>query len=104
MKPTWILVIFAIVLSTSFANAIETYSTDCELSLQQILENRTHCVREISGDKIYLKTDSISISEKGIYVGLNELGDWAFIPVLCTDAAGCFIPVGLTSGNRLQNG
>ena len=100
MRPTWMLVIIAIVLSSSFANAIGTYSTDYELSLQQLLENRTNCVREISGDKIYLRTDSISISEEGTYVQLNEWGDCAFIPVLCADAAGCFIHVGLTSESR----
>lgn len=89
----------AIILCSSFANAVETHSTDCELSLQQVLENRTDCVREIVGDKIYIKKENIYISEKGICLMLNEFGDFAFIPVLCTDSAGCFIQFGLTSGS-----
>lgn len=68
--------------------------TDCELSLQQIMENNDSCVKEIRGNRIYLNTaDRISISEKGIPVMLNEAGDCAYIPELCTDETGCFIPV-----------
>lgn len=104
MKPSWMILIFAIFLSTAFANANEVCLTDFELSLQQILENRTHCVKEIIGDKIYLNTDSISISEKGICVVLNELGDWSFVPVLCTDAAGCFINVSFTPASDYRMG
>jgi hypothetical protein len=80
---------------TSFANANSTNSIDCEISLQQIIENSASCIRDITANKIYLKTDCIFISEKGIYALLNDSGDYAYIPELCTDASGCFIPVNL---------
>lgn len=98
MKHIRTFVIFAMFVVTSFANAIEVNHTDCELSIQQIMENDA-CVEEISGNKIYLKTDRISISDKGIHVVLNEKGDYAFIPELCADEAGCFIQVDLRSRN-----
>lgn len=98
------IVIIAIFFSTAFANANETCFTDFELSLQQILENQTHCVREIIEDKIYLKTDSITISEKGICLVLNELGDYSIVPILCTDASGCFINVNFTLANDCRMG
>jgi hypothetical protein len=97
MKHIRTLVIFAVFMVTSFANAIDIDRTDCELSMQQIMENQDSCVKEISGNKIYLKTDHIFISEKGIYVILNEAGDYAFIPEVCTDETGCFIQVDLKS-------
>lgn len=80
-------------MTISFANAIDSDRTDYELSMQQIVENHDSFVKEINGNKIYLKTDRIFISEKGIYVILNEAGDYAFIPELCADETGCFIQV-----------
>lgn len=99
MKPTWMILAFAILVSLSspFANAVGLYSKAIELSLQQVLENRESCIREICGDKIYLNADRISISEEGVYLQLNELGDFAIIPVLCSDVTGNFIPVSLDS-------
>lgn len=74
MKHTWAFVIFATLIMTSFANATDANHTDCELSIQQIMENNDSCVKEISGNKIYLKSEHISILEQGIYVILNDVG------------------------------
>lgn len=101
MRHAWTLIV-AIFTLTSFANASETNSMDCEISLQQIFENDASCVIEIEGNKIYLKTDRIFISEKGIYALLNDSGDYAYIPELCTDARGCFIHVDSLSRNGHQ--
>lgn len=104
MRPVQILMMIAIVVCSSFINAAATYSTDCELSLQHVLEYRTNCIREINGDKIYLETQSISISDKGISLQLNESGDFAFIPVLFTDERGCFIRAEFTFGSDYRMG
>lgn len=101
MRHTWTL-ISAILTVTLFANANDTDSIDCEISLQQIIENGTSCIREIQVNKIYLKNDCIFMSEKGAYALLNDSGDYAYIPELCTDADGCFIQVSLISKNAYQ--
>jgi hypothetical protein len=94
MKHVWIL-IFAMVILSSFANADDLNSIGCTISLQQIIENRANCLREISGNNIYLKSECIFASDKGIYAQLNNAGDYAYIPELCSDADGCFIRMDL---------
>ena len=87
----------------SFANASNTNSKYYEISLQQIIENNADCVREICSNKIYLKTDSIFISEKGVYMMLNDFDDYAYLPELCTDADGYFIRVNFGLGNDFES-
>jgi hypothetical protein len=96
MRHTWALTLTIFTL-TSLAFANETNSIDCEISLQQIIENGASCVKEIKANKIYLKKDCIFISETGVYALLNDSSDYAYIPELCTDAGGCFIQVDLMS-------
>ena len=92
MKYSWMAILATCTL-ISFANASNTNSKYYEISLQQIIENNADCVREICSNKIYLKTDSIFISEKGVYMMLNDFDDYAYLPELCTDADGYFIRV-----------
>ena len=75
---------------------LEFYRLHNILSLQQILENRASCIREITGNNIYLKAECIFISDQGLYMQVNDAGDYAYIPELCGDANGCFIRVNLT--------
>jgi hypothetical protein len=78
-------------ISLSFANQTNDISQDCTVSLEQIISNRSSCVREITGNKIYLQPNCLNISENGIYLILNENGDVGYLPELFSDKSGCFL-------------
>ena len=94
MKFKWKLIFFVMLVS-SFVSANEKNYTNYELSIQDILENSTNCIKEVKENKIYLMTDCISISDRGIYILLDKSGKYVSIPQLCTDEEGCFILVDL---------
>ena len=87
--------------ATHFASPIEASFVDNYLSIEQII-NYPNCIKEISGNKIYLNTDSIYISDNGLHLILNEQGDTACIQELYSDDAGCFVSVNITAGQYVE--
>lgn len=75
--------------------AQENISPQEETSAAQlILENATSCIRAYDENKIYLKEEMIFPTSEGIYVLLNEKGEYARIPLLRSDQSGCFLEYG----------
>lgn len=72
--------------------AQENISSQEEASVTQlIIENATSCVRDYEENKIYLKEERIHPTSEGVFILLNENGDYARIPLLRSDKSGCFL-------------
>ena len=91
MKSLILSVFLMLFTAISFANIDERDFTCTGISLQQLIENKEGCVKEILGNKIYLKPDRLSFSETEILLSLSDTGEVASITQLCCDQIGIFI-------------
>jgi hypothetical protein len=61
--------------------------------LEKIITNDAFCVKGYTEDKIYLCEDRIYPTTDGLFLALNEAGDFVPLSRLSSDASGCFVAV-----------
>lgn len=61
--------------------------------LQEILNNHHTCVKSFAEDRVYLMSENIRATENGVFLILNEGGDFIQIPQLLSDVSGCYVAV-----------
>jgi hypothetical protein len=81
---------FLFIVVSSFCSAHQHKEIN-NYPLEQIIANRTTCVKEISDNKVYLREEKIYATPNGIFLILNEQGEYILIPELLSDLGGCFV-------------
>jgi len=86
-----------LLIQSSFLQAEQSHPK--EHSIDSLFENREYCVDKITDDKIYVKAENVFVTNEGIFVDVNG-EDYLPIPMLHSDAFGCFLPFQPSSGTQ----
>lgn len=77
-----------LVSSLSFAQQV---NFEDSFEFKKIIENHNSCIKCIDENKLYLQEKNICPTQDGLFLVVNEAGDYVHLPSLLSDANGCYI-------------
>ena len=69
-------------------------------TLEEIVTHQSSCVKCIENNRLYLQEKNIFPTEDGLFLLLNERGDYIHLSHLLSDNKGCYLPL---LSSRFQN-